>query len=161
MLAFSFEDQREAEKEDQTELLELLEQVKQNEADILRELGIQKEQALDAIRGLQNVSFPSTSHCNWFSHIQLQALEDVMTDQLQKQFAELSLNLLKKIEPTKVVSYDWAISELEIQIDGAVIGAGGFGQVLIGSWRKAKVAVKRMQRETPKNVSHNSVFDSA
>ena len=62
MLAFSVEDQREAEQQDQTELLELLGQVKQNEADILKELGIQKEQTLDAIRGLQNVSFPSTLH---------------------------------------------------------------------------------------------------
>ena len=62
MLAFSVEDQREAEQQDQTELLELLGQVKQNEADILKELGIQKEQTLDAIRGLQNVSSPSTLH---------------------------------------------------------------------------------------------------
>ena len=85
-------------------------------------------------------------------------MEGVIADQLQRQFAELSLSLLKKIEPTKVVSYSWAIAELEIKIDGAVVGAGGFGQVLIGSWRNATVAVKRMQKETSKEVSFIFAF---
>lgn len=52
----------------------------------------------------------------------------------------------------EVTSYDWAVSSLEILIEGEILGSGAFGTVYVGRWNGTKVAVKRLSKGTPRQV---------
>jgi hypothetical protein len=86
-----------------------------------------------------------------------QTLRRGIDDAVQKQFATVSLQtLLERQSGTHTnqpTSYDWAISSLEILIEGEVLGSGAFGVVYTGRWQGTRVAVKQLMRGTPRQVS--------
>ncbi|KAK7457859.1 hypothetical protein VKT23_010203 [Stygiomarasmius scandens] len=74
-------------------------------------------------------------------------------DTVQREFAAASLKcLLQKQSYTQLQSYDWAVSSLEIHVEGDVLGSGAFGTVYAGRWNGTKVAVKQLARGTPRQV---------
>jgi serine/threonine protein kinase len=75
-------------------------------------------------------------------------------DAIQRQFATMSLKSIKNEyrSSAHVSSYGWAVSSLEILLEGEVLGCGAFGTVFAGRWNGTKVAVKQLARGTPREV---------
>ena len=56
---------------------------------------------------------------------------------------------------TPITYNDWAVSSLEIFLEGEVLGEGSFGTVYTGRWHGCRVAVKSLAPSISRQVSHN------
>jgi hypothetical protein len=111
---------------------------------------------MEAVRGLRDVS------CNLFtttaSYAQLttylQTISRGITDAVQEQFATTSLKTLMQDHRllSQPDSHYWALSSLEILIEGEILGSGAFGTVYVGRWNGTRVAVKQLAMGTPRRV---------
>ncbi|KDR79461.1 hypothetical protein GALMADRAFT_1241402 [Galerina marginata CBS 339.88] len=136
-LAFVASSHEAARQQDQIHLASTLEQLQRNDENILESLELRGDQLMEAIRGLRNT------------------LQRGIIDAVQRQFAATSLQTLLERQPSdfpSVISYDWAVSSLEILIEGEVLGSGTFGTVYAGRWNGTRVAVKQLIRGTPRQV---------
>ena len=145
---------------DQDNLAVTLEQLLKNDENILESLELRGDQLLEAVRGLQDVNYSLLNAQNTaYAYVLFQTLRRGIDDAVQKQFATSSLQTLiqrqAEVHAPPVTEYDWAVSSLEILLEGEVLGAGAFGSVVVGRWQGCRVAVKQLMRDTPRQVRLN------